>query len=255
MRAVGATLRGAFAEALANRRAFWWQVTVMVVNDLAWVAFWVLFFNRAGTIRGWDTDRVLMLLSVLATTAGVVLGVLANARRIGHMAADGDLDAALALPAPPLAHLLVRRVSPVNLGDLAFGPLLFLAIGDVTLASVGIYVVGVVASATVLTGFLVAAGSLAFFTGRGEASDVGFQAVLLLANYPADIFSTGTKFLLYTLVPAALIGAAPATLVDEFDLVGAAALLGAAVVFAVGGWALFTLGLRRYSSGSVWTRA
>lgn len=255
MRTVGATLLAAFAEALANRGAFWWQVTVMVVNDLAWVAFWVLFFNRAGTIRGWDTDRVLLLLSVLATTAGFVLGGLANARRIGHMAAEGDLDAALALPVPPLAHLLVRRISAVNLGDLVFGPALFLAMGEPTPTRLAIYVVGVVAASTILTGFLVAAGSLAFFTGRGEASDVGFHAVLLLANYPADIFSAGPKLLLYTVVPAALIGAAPATLVDSFSPARAAALLGAAAIFAVGGWALFTLGLRRYSSGSVWTRA
>jgi hypothetical protein len=31
--------------------------------------------------------------------------------------------------------------------------------------------------------------------------------------------------------------------------------LGAAGAFALLGWAVFTLGLRRYSSGAVWTRA
>jgi ABC-type uncharacterized transport system permease subunit len=255
VRAVRATLRAAFAEALANPGAFWSQALVMVVNDLAWVAFWVLFFDKAGTIRGWDKDRVLLLLSILATTAGLVLGALANARRIGHMAAEGDLDAALALPVPPLSYLLVRRISAVNLGDLIFGPALFLVLGEPTPSRAATFVVGVVAATTILTGFLVAAGSVAFFVGRGEASDVGFHAVLLLANYPVDIFSAGPRLLLYTVVPAALIGAAPATLVDSFSLGRAAMLLAAAAVFAFGGWALFTLGLRRYSSGSVWTQA
>lgn len=255
MTAVLATMRAAFAEALANRRSFWSQVMVMVMNDFAWVAFWVLFFHRVGEVRGWDGDRVLMLLSVLATTAGLVLGVLSNARHIGPMAAEGELDAALALPVPPLAYLLVRRVSTVNLGDLLFGFGLFVAIGSPTLGRLVLYVLAVLAASMVLTGFLVAAGSLAFFTGRGETGDVGFNSILLLGNYPVDVFNGVAKLLLYTVVPAAFVGALPATLVDDFAPGRAFLLLAAASFFAVGGWALFTLGLRRYSSGSVWTQA
>src|SRR5262245_8062680 len=103
-----ATLRAASTEALANRRSVWIQVPSRVVNDLGWVAFWVIFYRRVGTVRGWDTGRTMLLLSVLATSAGLVLGLFSNVRRIGQMAIDGELDAVLALPVPPLSHLLVR---------------------------------------------------------------------------------------------------------------------------------------------------
>ena len=255
MGAIRATVGGALAEALGNRRAFWAQVTVMVVNDLAWCAFWVLFFGRVGEVRGWDGERALLLLSIFATSAGIVLGLFTNARHVGQLAANGELDAVLALPVPPLSHLLLRKVSPVNLGDILFGLALFVVAGDPDPGRTAIYLVGVTASAALLLGFLVTTGSLAFFVGSGQSGDMGFHAILLLANYPAEFFGGPMKLLLYTAVPAALVAAVPATLVDDFDPVGAALLLTAGGVFLAVAWLTFTLGLRRYSSGSVWTRA
>jgi ABC-2 type transport system permease protein len=219
------------------------------------VGFWVLFFDRVGAIRGWDVDRVLLLWAVLTTSAGLTLGLLSNARRIGQYATGGELDAVLALPVPPLAYLLVRRIETTNLGDFLFGIILFAVTGTPTLERTAIYVVCVVSGSVLLTGFLVATGSLAFFGGRGEAGDFGLHAILLLSSYPADIFTGMAKALLYTAVPAAFVSAVPSTLIDDFDPTKAAAMLGAAAFFAVLGWALFTLGLRRYTSGSVWTRA
>jgi ABC-2 type transport system permease protein len=250
-----ATVRGAFSEAIANPRAFGAQVGVMVVNDLAWSAFWVLFFRRVGDVRGWDSERALLLLAVFATSAGTVLGLLSNARHIGRMAADGELDAVLALPVAPLPHLLVRRMSTVNVGDLLFGLALFAATGEPDLERTAIFLVGALASSAILLGFLVTTGSLGFFAGRGEAGDMGFHAILLLSNYPADFFGGPSKLLLYSVLPAAFVTAVPATLVEEFDAGRAAMLLAAAATFLVAGWATFTVGLRRYSSGSIWTQA
>ena len=255
MRAIAATIRGAFAESVANPKAFWAQVAAMMINDLGWMAFWVLFFDEVGEVRGWDGERALLLLAVFATSAGLVLGLFTNARHIGRMAADGELDAALALPVPPLTYLLVRRISPVNLGDVLFGIVLFAVSGRPDAGRVGIFVVGVAASAGLLLGFLVVTGSLGFFVGHGETGDLGFNAILLLANYPADFFGGATKLVLYTVIPAAFVTAVPATLIDEFDWVQAALLLAASATFLVAAWATFTLGLRRYSSGSVWTQA
>jgi ABC-2 type transport system permease protein len=250
-----ATQRGAFQEAWANRAGFWTQVSVMVVNDLVWVVFWIVFFERVGQMRGWDVELVLLLQAVLTTAGGVALGVFANVRRIGALAADGGLDAALALPVPTLSHLLLRRVHTSSLGDFVFGVVLFALAGEPTLRRTAIYLFGVVVSAALLIGFLVATGSLAFFLGRQEGGDLGFQAMILLGAYPADIFTGGTRFLLYTIVPAAFVASVPAQLIEDFDPTMALASVGAAVVFVALGWTTFHLGLRRYTSGAYWTRA
>ena len=254
MRAVRATMRAAFAEAWANRAGFWTQLSAMAVNDVAWVGFWFLFFHRVGSVRGWDTRDVMLMLAILTSAGGVVLGLLANTRAIGRLAAQGELDAALALPVPPLAYLLVRRVEPVNLGDLVFGGVLFLLLGGLTPARVATYLLGVVVASAVLTGFLVTTGSLSFFVGRNDVGELSFHSVILFASYPVDVFGGAGKVILYTAVPAAFMGAVPARLVESFDPALAAVAVGVAAVFALLGWATFTLGLRRYASGAVWTR-
>jgi ABC-2 type transport system permease protein len=227
----------------------------MVVNDLVWVLFWVLFFHKVGALRGWDSRRILLLLAVLTTSAGFVLGLLSNARRIGRLAADGDLDAVLALPVPVLAYVLVRRIDTTNLGDLAFGVVLFAVAGHPTLERTAIYLGGSLIAVILLTGFLIAIGSSAFFAGRTEAGELGFQAMLMFATYPVDVFAGPARALLYTVIPAAFIGAVPARLMTSWDPSVALGAVGAATAFATGAWALFHIGLRRYTSGAVWTRA
>jgi ABC-2 type transport system permease protein len=253
---VGATMRAALAEVWSNRHSFWLQVTAMVVNDLTWVVFWLLFFSRVHRVRGWDSSRVLLMFAILATVTGISMGLLANARRIGQLVADGQLDAVLTLPVDPLAYLLVRRMDTALLGDLVFGPLLFLASGHLTAGRIGLYVAGSLAGAAVFVSFVVALGSLTLLIGgRGEQADLGYQAILILASYPLDVFGGLTKLVMFTVIPAAFITGLPVHLVDHFTWATAATLTGvgvAAIAFAR--WS-FTLGLKRYRSGALWVRA
>jgi ABC-2 type transport system permease protein len=253
--ALATTFRGAFAEAWSNRRGFWAQMTMMVVNDAVWIVFWVLFFDRVGAVRGWDITGVLMLQAVLTTSGGIVLGLLANARSVGRLAADGALDAALALPVPTLPYLLVRRVEPVNVGDLVFGVVLFAVACDPTPQRVAVFLLTVLAAATVLAGFLVTMGSLSFFVGRNDIGEVSFHAMLLFSAYPAEVFTGTTRIVMYTAIPAAFVAAVPARLIAGLDLSLALGLGAAAAVCAAAAYTTFTIGLRRYTSGAVWTRA
>lgn len=255
MSALRSTMRGAALEAWSNRSAFWTQLLAMVANDIVWVLFWLIFFDRVGEVRGWGSDEVLLLFAVYTAAGGLVLGPLSNARRIGQLAADGELDAALTLPVPTLPYLLVRRLDATNLGDVVFGIALFVTVGDVTVGRALVFAGVVVAAAAVLTGFLVATGSVAFYTGRGEVGDLGFHSVVLLAAYPADIFTGASRFLLHVVVPAAFVATVPSHLVEELEAADLAALAAAAAAFVLLGWATFTAGLRRYTSGAVWTRA
>jgi ABC-2 type transport system permease protein len=254
MTATATVVRTAFMDAAARRTAFWWQIAAMALNDVAWVAFWLIFFHQVQSVRGWDSHRVLLLFAVLTTSAGLVLGLLSNCRRIPQLIDEGTLDETLTLPVQPLRHLLVRRIDTVNLGDVLFGIVLFTIAGNPTPRRVGMYLAGSMLGAVLFASFLVLVGSLVFFMDRAEPAGLGLNAILLLASYPADIFTGATKALLYTAVPAAFVAAVPAQLIDSFSLTKLSGLVVAAVVFAFAGWLAFTLGLRRYTSGSAWTR-
>jgi ABC-2 type transport system permease protein len=253
---IARVFRLAIADAVANRRSFYVQVIAMAINDLTWVIFWVLFFNAVGSVRGWQSHDVLLLFSIMLTSAGISLGLLGNSRKLGQLVADGEIDAALALPLDPLAYLLARRCDTALLGDLAMGPLLYAYAGDHSVQSIATFIAGVLLGSIVMVGFLVAVSSLTlFFGGRGEQADLGFQAMLIMASYPLDIFGGQVKLVLFTLIPAAFVTGLPTSLLRDFDPATALALLAAAIGFASLGVGLFRLGLRRYASGAGWTRA
>jgi ABC-2 type transport system permease protein len=255
MRGLLATMRNALAEAAANRASLASQMSIMIVNDAVWIVFWVLFFRKVGDLRGWNTELILLLQAVLTAAGGITLGLLANARRVGTLAVEGGLDAVLTLPVPPLAHVLLRRVEPTNLGDLAFGITLFAVVGHPTPGRALVFAAVVLASTVLLTGFLVLTGSLAFFASRSEGGELGFHAMVLLGSYPVDVFAGVAKVILHTVVPAAFISTVPARLIHDFDGSQALVLAAVSLAFGTAGWAAFTLGLRRYTSGAVWTRA
>ena len=79
--------------------------------------------------------------------------------------------------------------------------------------------------------------------------------MILLGSYPVDVFAGMAKVVLYSVVPAAFVSSVPAKLIDSFDIGALAWLAIVASVFAIAGWMTFTAGLRRYTSGAVWTRA
>jgi len=77
------------------------------------------------------------------------------------------------------------------------------------------------------------------------------NALLTFALYPISLFDGPAKFILFTIVPAALMGSVPVSLIRGLAwsqnlgglLIGAIGLLGLAIL-------IFYRGLRRYESGS-----
>ncbi len=189
------------------------------------------------------------------TGAGFSLGVLANVRSIPELIIGGGLDSFLSLPVSTLAHVVVRKVSPVHVGDLVFGILLFAGLGHPTPTRALVFSVAVLCSSAVITGFLIVSGSLTFFLGRPEASESSFVALLMFANYPIDVFSGLIKLTLYVIVPVAFVSSFPATIVDNFDATSLAMLVGVSLGMMAAASLTFRLGLRRYTSGAGWTTA
>ncbi len=253
MAAIRATWSGSLAETWANRRGFWVQVGAMVVNDTIWVVFWLFFFRRFVSIRGWEFADLVVLQAVLTLSAGIVLGLLANSRRIGQVIADGDLDAALGLPVPTLPYLLVRRIDVVFIGDLIYGLCLFFILADPTPRRLVVFLAAALVSTVLMVGFLVLVGSTAFFFGRSEVGDLGFHALLLFASYPVDLFGSRARFLLYAIVPAGFVSSVPVRLLNDFHWGWALASVAVATTFLTAAAITFSRGLRRYTSGSVWT--
>ena len=104
-------LRHNLMSAMAYRGAFLLQAFGMALNDTMLLFFWWMLFTKLPQLRGWDLSQVATLYGVTAVGFGGATIVCGNAFRVAQVITSGDLDYYLVLPADPLLHLLVSRMS------------------------------------------------------------------------------------------------------------------------------------------------
>jgi viologen exporter family transport system permease protein len=79
---------------------------------------------------------------------------------------------------------------------------------------------------------------------------LALNAMITFGIYPITLFDNYAKLILFTLIPAALIGAVPAEFIRDFSWQSLAELLAGAIIFLLIAVSVFRLGLKRYESGS-----
>jgi ABC-2 type transport system permease protein len=237
--------------AMEYRAAFLLQAFGMALNNVIFLFFWWVLFTRLPAIRGWTMPMVATIFGLVALAFGLANVVFGNCMRIATTVVTGDLDYYLALPADPLLHLIVSRSHLSAWGDALSGLGIFLFLVPGSLAKLPLFLVYAVSGALIFVGFSVIVGSLAFFLDQSQdISGYLYNALISFSLYPIDIFPRVVRLLLYTLVPAAMVGTLPARLLHEFRWEWLAGLLGfTALILFAGRW-LFMLGLRRYESGN-----
>jgi len=256
MSALLATWRAALAEVWVNRSAFGLQLGIMITNDLIWLFFWNVFFSRAGGLDGWHLQQVLVLFSIATATFGITSGMFGNCLRITEMAANGELDSTLTMPVDPLSHLLVRKVVPLNLGDLVFGTSLFLIAGHPTPDRLAKWIAVVLLGSAVQTAFVVIVSALSMMLrGRGDHPRLAFDMLSIVSFYPVGIFGGLAKVLTFTVLPAAFVTGIPSRLLVEFSWFDLGVLTMVAIGTALAARVAFQLALRGYRSGSQFTSA
>lgn len=249
---VGAYMQANWNIAMEYRGSLVSQVMGMFINDILWVAFWVLYFTKFPVLRGWTLEDVLVLWAAVTTAFGLVAGLFNNCLRIPELVVKGQLDYYLSLPKDVLLHLLVSQIRLINLGDLLFGPLLLVVMVKLTWVKVLVFVAATFFSSMAMMGFFILTGSLTFFLGNADTlSNQLMNALLHFSTYPTSIFDTTVKVLLITVVPAGFISTLPVELVRQFDLVKFLELAAAGCgMLAASVW-VFRRGLRRYESGNL----
>jgi ABC-2 type transport system permease protein len=247
-----AYLRHNLMSAMAYRGAFLLQIAGMILNDAFFLFFWWVFFQRIPTLQGWALKDVVTLFGLVAFGFGIATAVFGNALRIPRQVVAGQLDYYLTLPADPLLHLLVSRMSLSAWGDAIFGLGLFCVITPFDPVKLLVFLVAGLLSAVVLVSFGVLSGSLVFWLGNMEqGAEQIIWSITTFASYPTDLFPSTIRIILYTLIPAAFVGTIPARLVAHFSWDRFGLLVAFTVFFAVLARVVFYRGLRRYSSGNL----
>ena len=236
---------------LALRGAFLLQSALMILNNLAFFAFWGILFGRFREIGGWKLGDMVTLYGVVACGYGLAVVFFGGARGLARSITDGDLDPLLVQPKPVLIQAVASASNASGWGDFATGIGMLWIAGHLKPASLPFVVVAVLVSGLVFTASAVVVQSLAFWLGDvTELARQLWNFTLNFSLYPRPLFAGGISFLLYTVLPAGFVGFVPVDLVREPSLAQLVLALGACLGWCLLAFAVFHAGLRHYESGA-----
>lgn len=239
------------AGAMEFRFSFLLTAGMMVVNNIVWILFWGLYFNRFQVVNGWSFQDVMMMWAVSAGGFGLNAVLFGNAPRLAGLIANGQLDIVMSQPKPVLLHLLVGRMSVSAIGDVAFAFMLYALFGDLSPAGLGKFALALLIAVLVFLFFTVTVQSLAFYIGNAEGlGQQLFNGLLAFSTYPTGIFSGWGKLILFTVLPAGFISYLPIGLLRSIEPLFLGEALGMAALLTAGGTLFFYKGLKKYSSGN-----
>jgi ABC-2 type transport system permease protein len=245
-------LRHNLMSSMAYRGAFFLQVFGMVLNNTMLLFFWWVLFTQLPTLRGWDLTQIMILFGILAFGFGVANVVCGNAFQVARIIVRGDLDYYLALPADPLVHLVVSRMSISAWGDMAFGLVIYLVASPDRWRTLPLFLLLGLLAGLIIVAFGVLVGSLAFWVGNADnLASQAINALITFGLYPVEIFPSPVQWLLYTVIPAAFVGSMPAGLLHDFSWARLAAMVAFTAVLVLAARLVFEWGLRRYESGNL----
>ena len=233
------------------RVAFLTQMIGMMLNDFMYFAIWIIFFQRFKDVNGWGVGDMYITYGILASAFGLVALLFGNAFTLSDIINNGRLDYYLSLPRPVLLHAVASRTIASGMGDFTYGFLSYALSGQFSWDGLLRFVLAMLLAATVFVSFLILVQSLAFWMGViSNLSNLFVNAMITFGIYPITMFDSYAKLILFTLIPAAFMGAVPAAFIRSFTWQTLAELLAGAVVFLFLAVTIFRLGLRRYESGS-----
>lgn len=233
------------------RISFLSQMIGMIANNFLYFAIWIIFFDRFKDVRGWGVNDMYVTFGILASAFGLVSVLFGNAFMLSDIIAKGRLDYYLSMPKPVLLHTVSSRMIASGMGDFVYGFISYALSGYLTWDGLLRYVLAMLLAATIFAAFLILTQSLAFWLGMmSNFSNLVLNAMLTFGIYPITLFDNYAKVILFTIIPAALIGAIPAEFIRVFSWQTLGQLLIGAIGFLSLATFIFRLGLKRYESGS-----
>jgi|SRR6185436_174263 len=237
--------------AMEYRVSFLMQVFGMMLNNFMYFAIWIIFFNRFNNVRGWGVNDMYVTFGILASAFGLVSLLFGNAFNLSDIIAKGRLDYYLSMPRPVLLHTIASRLIASGMGDFTYGFISYAMSGYLNWAGFLRFILATLLAATVFAAFLILVQSFAFWVGMmSNFSQLVLNAMLTFGIYPITLFDNYAKVILFTIIPAALMGAVPAEFITRFTWQSLTELLVGAIVLLFLAVTVFRIGLKRYESGS-----
>lgn len=246
-----ALLHTSIRASISLRGAFLLESTLMIANNLVFVVMWWIFFRQFKEIAGWTLRDMIALNAIGMGAYGLMQICFGGVKQLSRVILSGDLDPFMTQPKNLLIHLISSKSFSKGWGHLMTTAIL-LILGDLTTPVVLLLVLlSIISGCLVFTSVAIIAHSLVFWLGGIESVSRKYcDSLFLFTLYPTHIYSGLLQIVMFTLIPAGIIGYIPVELLRNFSFTNLALLLSSSIAFFILAFIVFNLGLKRYESGN-----
>lgn len=236
---------------MSLRGAFLLESALMVTNNLIYFVMWWVFFLQFHDIAGWNINDMAALMAIGSGSYGLSLICFGGFKRLSATILNGDLDPFMTQPKNLLIHLIGSRSYSKGWGHLMTTVILAALGGMMTLSKISLLLVSLVCGCLVFTAVGILAHSAAFWLGSIESVARKYcDSLFLFVIYPTNIYSGLLQLIMFTLIPAGIIGFIPVELLSHFSWMKLMLLVSSSISFFALAFFVFHLGLKRYESGN-----
>jgi ABC-2 type transport system permease protein len=233
------------------RGSFLFQVSLMTMNDLIFFILWWIFFFAFQSVGNWELKDMAALLAICYGSLGLMHICFGGVKDLARIIISGGLDPFMTQPKNVLIHVAGSKSAPKGFGHLTTACLLIIFGGLLQLQTVSLIAISIVSGCLIFASIRIIAHSLAFWMGPIEhLSEQYVGSLFLFSMYPANIYTGPLEIVMYTLIPAGIIGTLPVELVRDFTWVKFLSYLLCTAAFCALAFFVFYKGLQRYESGN-----
>ncbi len=245
-------MRVNWRSAIEYRTNFIFEFVLSLLEVGMYLFYWKLFLGISSGIPGVPFEQLAALVvfnHVIYAGADTLIGD--NVWDARDIIVRGGLDTFLAQPKSAVFQLFFSGAQPMRAIQVVVGTVLYFFFQPPSPASVALYVFGVLIGVSIFLSWIITIHTLTFRLGNSSAVYKLLSTILHFAKKPARIFSLAIRFVLYTVIPAAYLGAVQSEQTVHFDAPIAAGLVVLAVASPFVAAAIFRRGLKRYESGNL----
>lgn len=238
--------------AMAYKVSFLVQVIFMVINNFFFLIFWGVIFSNTGESSGITFNNVLYLWSFSTIAYGVTYFFFGGVRKINDYIITGSMDSFLLQPKNILLNVLTSQCNFSAFGDILYGLAVGIAAtgGDISKMIILIFL-GIFVSVFFISTEIILR-SLTVWIGDTKTIANRYVEMLLItfSTYPENIFKTGIKVLLYTVIPVAYLAYLPSNIMYQFNILDLLCVLLAGGIYLVLAIFVFYKAIKNYESGN-----
>ena len=251
MRFFFALLKTSIRASVSLRLAFFIEAALNIGNNLIFFLMWWVFFQKFNTVGNWDFDDVIVMMAIVRAGYGIARVCCGGTKFLAQKIISGGLDTYMTQPKNLLVHLLGSHSLSKGWSHI-LSAIILCFMANLHPYHIPALLIGIICGALIFIAIGVTAHSLCFWLGNiGEVTKKYVDSIFLLTHYPVNIYTGILRIMMFTLIPAGVIGYLPVELVKEFSWGVFFALIGASIAFCLLAIYTFYSGLRRYESGNL----